>query len=244
MKETLIVEFGVEKTIQRDYGYEEKHLTFKGESTPYKAILKDGKLVAIVSKRYKLIENEKVIEVCKKIKDNFGFKYINVIDNFPRVHIHMTQESGDGVIVHNSVDGSFALRVDLSVRVQNNGYTIVRTNEIREMYRKHIGDVTLETLPTIIGKVLEFKDSIKSAIQELEKYTISQHKELLEDLEKVLPKKYIRTVIVASKTRPMTLRELYEITAQKIWNAKIDMKRKIRLFEQLNKLILLPIVLR
>jgi len=244
MQEKIIVEFGIEKSIEGDYGYEEKYLTFRGEPTPYKAILKDGQLVAIVSRRYKLIENERVVEVCKKIKDQLGFDDMRVVDNFPRVHIHLIRDDSS-VIVHNSVDGSFALRVDLAVPISGS-YVIVRTDEIREMYRKHIGDVTVETLPRIISKVLEFSDHIKLAIEDLQRFSIKENKDIIDGLKELLPKKYTQTVLWAIRSRPdMNLKEIYEIVASKIWNAKgIDMKRKIRLFERLNKLILLPIVLR
>jgi hypothetical protein len=62
MKETMTVEYDVEKTVRRGYGYEEKLLRFKGTNIRSKAIVKDGQHIAIVGRGYRLIPNEFVEE--------------------------------------------------------------------------------------------------------------------------------------------------------------------------------------
>jgi hypothetical protein len=47
MNETLKVEFEVQSTVDRDNGFQEKILKFRGGDTRYKGIVKDNQLVAI-----------------------------------------------------------------------------------------------------------------------------------------------------------------------------------------------------
>jgi hypothetical protein len=243
--EKLVVEFDVVKTVPRDYGYEEKFLAFKGEEIDYKAICKDGKFVAIVSRRYRLIPNEEVIKVCEEIAKKYGFE-MEVKDEFPRVHIHLKREQeNDGIMVHNSVDGSFALRVDYVLKV-GKARTIVRTEEIRQIYRKHIGEIkaTIENLEVMIQEILKHSKKIKTIFDELNKFLVKEHLDILEDLKEILPQKYVTTTLMAAKVQGSsitTLKDFYEHIAMKIWNSDTAMKRKIKLFQKLNRVVFMLI---
>jgi len=241
MAQTLVVEFEVESEVKRDFGYVEKYLKYAGQEIPYKAIVRNGKFLAIVSRRYLLIENEKILEICKRIADKKGFEISH--ETYPpgldtRIHVKMMR--GDvGVVVHNSVDGSCSLRVDAMVKISKNTSTIFRIKNLKEVCRKHYGTakILVEDLEKIITAIMDEAKEFKYFIDKLESYSASDFLEELQVLEEILPKRYVKKVLATAKVSGMTLKEFYERIANKIWNAKIDMKTKIDYFNVLNNLM-------
>jgi len=240
--EKLIVEFEVENEIERNYGYVEKFLAFRGESTPYKAIVKNGTLLAIVSRRYHLIENERIVEICRRIAEKHGFVF-DYVDGLTRVHIFL--DRGDvGVAVHNSVDGSFALRVDATVKIGNTTKAIFRIKDVKQVYKKHFGSakIVVDDLEKIINEIVNKAEDFKYFIEKLETMQAKNYEEELKMLEDLLPKKYVAKVLQTAKYRTlngraMTLKEVYERIATDIWSADIDMRTKINYFDNLNQVM-------
>lgn len=244
MEEKLVVEFGVEKEIERDYGYVEKYLTHNSESTPYKAIVKNGELLAIVSRRYKLIENERVIEICKEISDALGFDMdYYVSESKTRVHIFLYADD-KGVVVHNSVDGSYAFRLDAVVRLSETVNTIIGVKNVEQVYKKHFGslEVAIDDLSKIIKEILDKAEEFRYFIHKLDTMKVADYLEELKTLEDLLPKKYVVKALRISTQRSLTgdavtLKNLYERIASDIWTAQIDMKTKVQYFNNLNQLM-------
>jgi len=242
--EKLVVEFGVEKEIERDYGYVEKYLTHNGEPIPYKAIVRNGEFLAIVSRRYRLIENERVIEICKKIAEKLGLTMGYTMSEFEtRVHVFLDQND-KGVVVHNSVDASYAFRVDAVVRLSETTKTIIKVKDIEQVYKKHFGSVRIvvDDLEKIIKEILDKADDFKYFLHKLDTKSAREHYEELKVLEDLLPKKYVTRAlqVVTQKTlsgNNVTLKKVYERIASDIWSAEIDMKMKVQYFDNLNQVM-------
>lgn len=236
---TLLVEFEVEKEVKKDYGYVEKYLMYRGQKIPYKAIVKNGKLLAIVSRRYQLIENERVVEICSEIAKRLGLS-ISVQDYEVSVHVFLDDAEREiGVVVHNSVDGSLALKIDATVNL-GASKTIFRINT-EQVYNKHYKSAlnVLRDLDGIITTVLEKAEDFKYFIDELAKMSAKDYHEDLQVLEELLPKRYVEDVLRSVQYNlyriPPSLKTVYERIANRIWSSNINMKTKISYFDKLNQ---------
>ncbi|RLI76038.1 hypothetical protein DRO97_01795 [Archaeoglobales archaeon] len=236
MEQKLVVEFGVDKEIEKDYGYVEKYLTYRNNTIPYKAITRKGQFLAIVSRKYHLIENERVIDICKEIAEKNNYN-INIVEYFTRVHVFL--ESGDvGFVVHNSVDGSYALRIDVFVRLSKDVKTIFKLKGLEQVYRKHFGSakIVVEDLDEIIKELEDKVDDYWYFINKMDTINAKDRYEELKVLEEILPKRYVVDALHAIHNG-ITLKRVYEKVASSIWTADIDMKTKVQYFDTLNQLM-------
>ena len=72
MAHELELKLEAEKVIHHRFGYVEVYLKLNGEKSKYKLILRDGKLVAIVKRGYKLIPHELIDEVLRLSTPSLG----------------------------------------------------------------------------------------------------------------------------------------------------------------------------
>jgi len=242
--EKLVVEFDVEKTVKREYGYSEKYLKYRGERIPYKAILKNGKLLAIVSRGYHLVENEKLYEIVSKYAEERGYVVDIVSQSMARIHVFVgPKDSEVAAIVHNSVDGSFALRIDLAVKL-NGVYTIFRVRKFQQIYKKHTKNIEkfIGELVQSIDAVLQEAKEYKDFIVQLGNFKISDMEQDVKDfIEAGFPKKHWEPVWYKYKKGEIeTLKQLYEELAKKIWqDVKLDFKTKVGRFDKLNEIMVI-----
>jgi len=77
--EKLHVEFEVESEDLRwqEYDVIEKYLKYNGRRTKFKAIVKSGNLVNLVSRRYTVIPNELLVEEIVPLIERFGYEVID-----------------------------------------------------------------------------------------------------------------------------------------------------------------------
>jgi len=235
--ERLVAEFEVEKIVDKGYGYEEKYLLFKGVKIPYKAIIKKGALIAIVSRKYHLIPNELIEELCKQIAERRKWKIV-VDKTETSIHVSMGRD-GVGVVVANRVDGYGALRVDLYITI--NGakviYKIKKDDELEQVYKKHYkgAKIVIDDLEKIVDAVLSKVDDLKYLINRMDKIQANKIYDELKILEDLIPKKYIQTAMRLLQYR-VTLKQFYSKVASEIWSADISMDTKIRYFDYLNNI--------
>jgi len=233
VSEKIVVEFEVEKTINHDrYGYQEKLLKYEGRETRYKAIVKDGKLVAILGRNYKLIPNEYVDEMVKKIDERVSCRKEGW-----RWYWFISKSKDDvGAVIVNSVDGSEALKV--YAWLVNTSLLI--TERVENVYRRHTPKADLSDLKEIIEHVLETAKEYKQWLVRLGSVPAKPHYEVLEMLKGDIPKKYVEKPLLAARSgrdfsgREYTLRHFYEAVARAIWNASMDMRTKMRYYKALN----------
>lgn len=236
----VVLEFDVEKVEEVGHGIEVKYLRHFGERVPYKAVLKDGQFVAIVGSRYVVIPNERIIEAVERIAKDRGYEIERIQkDDVRRVHIFVRVDDGVGFVVHNSIDMSMALMVNLVLKV-GNARTIIRTN-LNNVYRKHTKSVEQlvdeldNTIENVVDGAAEFKEFLARTRSVKAKDVI----EGLEELAKILPKKYTEPAVARAKIgldRDMiTLGDIYEQIANEIWKANVDMRTKLQRYKVLNE---------
>jgi len=238
--EKLIVEFEVEKEVWNKYGIQEKYLLHNKKRIPYKAIVRDDNLLAIVSRKYKLIPNEDVIKIVAKWCDDHDLLY-KIFSTDTRVHI-LCSKDGKGIIVHNSIDATFALRVDLLHKVKD-GYAIFRMPNLQTVYRRHTKNILeiVAALPRMLTEIYSRTKEYESWLKKLETKMLTD--DFVQSLrDEGLPKKLLKGIVLMNlyRTRP-TLRDVYEIISARIWNADVDMRTKCQYFKILNDLMLIEV---
>jgi len=239
-KEKLVVEFEVERTVKRDYGYEEKYLMYGGQSIPYKAIIKDGKVLAIVSRFYRLLENEKVEQIVRRWADHNNYEVKDVRYEGARLHAIVVSGTGDGIVVHNSVDGSMAFRADAILDV-GDAMAIFKTKELGGIvYRKHTKnlDEFVKQCGKMFDEVLKACRKYREFLRLLDERYAKEYERAIIALRDVMPKKCVASALVrvVYGDAQITLMDVYRMIAQRIWaDREHSFKRKVELFEELNK---------
>lgn len=215
-EEILEVPFKVIKKIKHNWGYEEKYLQY-GENKKYKAIVKDGKLVAIVSKVYKLIPNELVEQEIKKV-------YPQVEVRREGWKIYLLEKE---FVVGNSVDGSMALTMFLRINIGEGSLVIPS----RQVYRRHTKYNDLaKDLTKIISSAKSEIEKYKAWIAKLQNYNVDEEKfKLIADS---IPKKYTKGLYYTTK-KPTNLKWLFEELIRRIWADRNKLTRKISIYKSL-----------
>jgi len=243
--EKLVVEFGVEKTVKHEYGYAEKYLKFRGEKIPYKAILKNGSLLAIVSRGYHLVENERLEEIVRKYANEKGYLADVVWKSLRRIHMFVkpNEESDIAAVIHNSVDGSMALRIDLAIKL-NGVYTVFKVRRFQQVYKRHTKNVEkfINELTNAIDVILGEAEEYKKFIEQLGNFKIKDMEQDVRDfIEAGFPKKHWEPVWYKyKKGEVMTLKQMYEELAKKVWqDNRLDFKTKVDRFDKLNEIMVI-----
>ena len=232
MAEKIVVEFDVEKTVDREYGYQEKLLKYRGGDTKYKGIVKDGKLIAILGRGYRLIPHEVVDAEIKKLQ---GFSVDERIENWRKYWWLRKEGEYVGVLVANSVDGSEALKVIAYVPSE---HSIL--SKLQNVYRRHTPKADLSDFGEIVGEVMSVSVEYKKWLAKLDLVEAKSNIDVLEMLAKDMPKKYVEKALETARAGQtleggkFTLKMFYECVAKKIWNAEISMRTKIGLYRLLN----------
>jgi len=232
MRETLTVEFEVDRTVEKPYGYAEKFLNFHGDPSPYKAIVKDGNLVAIVHRGYRLLPNEEFKEKLERIARDMEFSF-SVWDERWQMFAILEDRDGLGILAMNSVDGSLALKL---LGFINKGSRVIVPRFVLRKHTHSINDLDLnESVRTILDAVREYHEWLTDAASKMKVSEISR--ESREALEAMLPQKYVRYAFVTNGLlgRERTLLDLYSDISMRIWQGKCRTVRRIDLFKKLNE---------
>ena len=232
--EKMIVEFEVEKTIDREYGYQEKLLKYRGSDTRYKGIVKDGKLIAVLGRGYRLIPHEDVDVEVKKIEGVYRYERA---EKWRKYWWISKENENVGVLVVNSVDGSEALKVFAYLPKIN---SVLVGGKVQNVYRKHTPKAMLSDLGKVVSEVMDASVKYAQWLMKLELVDAKDNIAVLEMLAEDMPKKYVEKALVMAKVgnslngAKFSLKMFYECVARKIWNAESDMRTKIRLYRLLN----------
>lgn len=240
MNEKIIVEFDVEKTFEREFGYQEKLLRFRGSDTKYKGIVKNGVLISIVGRNYKLLPNEllhaRIVELCERN----GWLLESVVKQGWRWYWFIRVKNDAGVVVANSVDGSEALKV---TAYMDHKWFI--GSKLMSVYRRHVGSVSYINIGTAIKEVANAVDEFREWLMKLDEIDASSHLDVFEALASEIPKKYVEKPISSAKLgkklsgERFTVKDFYEAVAVALWSADVDIRTKARLYRKLNEAMLL-----
>ena len=235
-KEKLRVDFDVYKSKSYDYGYVEKFLSYKGEKTPHKAIIKNGEYIGIVGRCYSLIQNELVLSKVESIAKERNLQ-LNTMYYGWRMYCILTDVNNEvGVVVSNSVDGTVALRCDALV-ISDTYNSLIVGSKIRNIYRRHSANLTVNNLHKEIEEIHNSAIKYKSILEKLSNFDIDNYSDTLKDLFKNsnIPEVYSRGLLgyyyIGNKP---TVKEVYENICNRIWSKDNDFRTKISLYRKVN----------
>jgi len=238
MSEIFTVDFEVQKRVQRPYGYEELYLNFRGKPIGYKAILRNGKLMAIVKRGYKLIPHEEVESALLKA----GLEIIQKDDQGARAY-YIAKVSGRAdfkIFVVNSVDGSHALMLRYIFTWEGSEFVITRMSEkIGEVKKIHKKYADANDIPVIVSNMIASADQIKSIITQTFKLPAKQFKETWDYLKDLIPEKYTRHIIARLyvKGEELSVGDVYREIYRRIWQSNNTMQTKLTFLNRLNEVL-------
>ena len=240
--------FGIEKVSEEwiDYGFRELYLTWDGEAIPWKAIVRDGRLVHIASRRYTLLPNEVALKAADRVAKEIGAEKIReFLDPCGRLYAlyDMKVEAEPirgvktrlGIYVYNSVDGSLAYGASV-LSILSRGsmtfyafmpYRFLATYLSPEAAAAIVREPHRPGLETDVEKMAErLRKLVRRGEEALGVYRLWSEIELDKDLADVLwdrlPRAYLPPYIKAlregvSLTELVTVWDVYVDISQKIW---------------------------
>jgi hypothetical protein len=238
MSEIFTVDFEVQKRVQKSYGYEELYLSFRGKPIGYKAILRNGRLMAIVTRGYKLIPHEEVEAALMKA----GLEIVSKEDAGPRAYYVAKVPNRDDfrIFVVNSVDGSRALMLRYVFIFEGFEFVVTRMSEkIGEVKKIHKKYAEASDIPEIVANMVASADQIKAIITQTFKLPAKPFKETWDYLKDQIPEKYTRYVIARLYVRgeDMTVGDVYREIYKRIWQSNNTMQTKLTFLNRLNEVL-------
>lgn len=212
--ERLLVEFVVERTDDIGYGIQAKYLKYHDQRLKYKAVVKGGRVVAIVTRRYKVIPNEKVLGILSKLMQADKAETTET-----RLVWVAKLDETFAVRVVNSIDGTLALSVSLLVFGVPLRRAVVERFDVKQVYRRHFdrlneADILVKSIEQIKQFVAEFGNQLREylaiRVDDVVVQSFAQSK---------LPKKYLNG-LNAYVGKP--LGELVSSVTRKIWSADLN----------------------
>jgi hypothetical protein len=235
---TFTVSFEVDRKVEHPFGYLEVYLRCNGEKCPYKAIVKDGKLMAIVKRGYKLIPHELVEKYILSVE---GLRIARKEDYGSRVYWEIEVENDKEVklMIINSVDGSHALMAQIIFVVDNVKILIPRVkskkvaSEIKKVHKK---SAKVEELPIVIMETLKASKGIKDMVFKAFDQPAAGFKEVWDMVVELIPEKYTRVIMARlyGAKEPLTVGDVYKDMIRKIWASDTDMRTKLTFIGHMN----------
>ena len=231
MSEKLQIEFEVEKTDDKwqEYDISEKYLTYQGEQTKFKGIVKSGKLVNLVSKRYTVIPNELLVEDVVPLIEQFGYEQLDSpakgIANSRYMQYFIKPKLEDvngegiklGMLLKNSIDGSLSLGLEgFSYRTLCSNGVIMGKESVYSFTKKHIGSVKDILLQLEQGVALVNKSSLRIIEKYQHMMKVEFNKEKYVKLKEQLPKKDL--VDIARRIGSGTDWDAFNQVTQSLWH--------------------------
>jgi len=251
----------------KEYGIVQAQLLYQGESSGYKAIIKDGTLVAIVSTGYKTLPNDIAIEVANSVAKEIGAKpfkcrywagkHVTFNNAGTRVYATfiMPEEfkitSRDschiGFTVQNSIDGTLAFSASgFTYRELCSNGVMFGYRKLAYYYRKHTKgfDVQRELIKEAIRSVI---NDLYGTINNYVKLTkLKLNREIAEEIAKArfISRKFLPGYIEVEKRKlvsfdpNVTQWQVYNDLTEAIWhNTKASIDSKRAQFNVLHRII-------
>jgi hypothetical protein len=235
---TFTVSFDIDKKVEHPFGYVEVYLRYNGEKSPYKAIVKDGRLMAIVKRGYKLIPHELVERYMLAVE---GLRVARKEDYGSRVYweIEVEKDKEVRLLVVNSADGSHALMVQTIFVVDNVKILVPRVKSKKvasEMRKVHKKSAKVEELPVVIGETLKASRGMKDLVFKAFDQPAAGFKEVWDMVVEMIPEKYTRAIMARlyGARENLTVGDVYKDMMRKIWASDTDMRTKLTFINHMN----------
>ncbi|MEM2233740.1 MAG: hypothetical protein QXP81_09415 [Nitrososphaerota archaeon] len=243
--------FEPEKVEERwkEYGYQEVYLQYQGQKTRYKAILKDGRLIAIVSRSYRLIplevsqavaeraagllQAEKVRDEKVYSEDGVPIRQYLVYDLRRKLGEVKGVEVGMGLTVVNSVDGSTAFSLLLTnvlrrgdarafAIVPSRMMTFLSPTEVLGYQRYvHAGKKPVDAEEVMVERIVKLATETERFMPFFQLWAeTTVDEDLIQMLRGRLPRIYLPPSIQEASLRTyVSVFDLYVEIAQRIWES-------------------------
>jgi len=225
----------------------------------YKAIInaeKRDKLFAIVSKGYKLIQHDEVVQAVENSIDALGLKSVNktaqiddggrirMTTNFPNITVAVNNEIHNMMMFwDNSYNLTTGVRLILGV-YSPKGYPLYLDNKLANFYHRHTKGLDLENFrKAIVAGIATFKDNVQKEFSRMIETKLTMEKALnfLDTCikEEVIAKCYLETL--QNELRKMPADEmdsqwiLYNLINQVLGERVKSLDTKERHISALNK---------
>jgi len=260
------ISFGKADTSLKEYGIIQAPLLYNDQPSGYKAIIKNGKLVAVLGSGYKALPNKVALEIANEIADEVGavpFKkfyqnkhvafssegtrmYATYIVDVP-YDIEGRDNARIGFTIQNSIDGTLAFSASgFTFREFCENGVFIGLKKLSYYYRKHTKnfEVKKEAIARNIRSVI---DDMKRVIEEYRKLVqLRLNREIAQKIaeQKFLSKKLMPDYILIGKNRELLefkevdLWTVYNDLSARIWhNPKTGLDSKRAQFQALHKVI-------
>lgn len=214
-REKIIVEFEVEKTVDSGYGIQQKYLLYNGEPTKYKAIVKDGNLIAIVSRGYALLPNRKIL---LDMKEAAALPEETVERNWNKVRMLLRIPIGKGfeLLIVNSEDSSMTLSIHLLYDgLIVKGTILPRHAKVTVFRRKHYGKLSIGKIKEVVDYLTNIADELSIYLPKILNTPIApEHIPVLNSCK--IPEKYKKQAPVGG-----TVGQWFGAVSQAVWRAAL-----------------------
>ena len=241
MVHELELKLEAEKVIYHRFGYSEVYLKLNGEKSKYKLILKNGKLVAIVKRGYKLIPHELIDETLR------GLVSLKVVKRWEEVGRCFWICSVNGrqdveIWIENSVDRTLSLGVRLVLVFDGLKVPIVlpKRRMAMSLRKVHKKSASIHDLPKLIDSMLEDADRIKWFMNTAFEKKAVEYLSVWELLKEEIPEKYTKSILakLQAKVDDLTVGHVYKELAQKILSSpKTSTLTKMQFLKSLNEVL-------
>lgn len=212
--ERLLVEFAVERTEDLGYGVQAKYLLYNEKRIKYKAVVKNGKVVAIVTRRYKIVPNEYIAAILEKTALPARAEATET-----RFIWRAQLDENFGITVVNSIDGTLALTVSLLAYGVPVKKQILEKMNMPYVYRKHFS--RLNEADILLSAIEHLKNFAAQFGKELTQYLSIQVDDVVRKAfaDSRLPRKYLSESL---QDRSATLAQVVSHISRRIWAADLN----------------------
>jgi len=231
----------------KEYNITEAYLKYNDKQTPYKAILKNGRLVAILGRGYQVLPNEVVKQVADEIASRlnaepllektrlpteWGNAYFSkdswkvyLVYTIPEWHeIDGRDRCKIGFAFRNSIDGTLAFSVTgFTYREMCSNGVFMGYRELARFYHKHTKGlkVDMDNIMKATMKVIEAMERVLEAYRKMVELQLNE--EIAESIAKsTLPRKLIPPYIKLEGTELVWFDE-----SKTVWDAYNDITARI-----------------
>lgn len=238
------INFGKADISLKEYGIIQAPLLYNDKPSGYKAIIKDGKLVAVLGSGYKALPNQIALSIANEIADEIGvvpFKkfyqnkhvafsskgtrmYATYIVDVP-YDIEGRDNARIGFTIQNSIDGTLAFSASgFTFREFCENGVFIGSKKLSYYYRKHTKNFEVKK-EAIVKNIRSVIDDMKRVIDEYRQLVrLRLNREIAQKIaeQKFLSKKLMPNYITIGKNR-----ELLEFKEVDLWTVYNDLSARI-----------------
>jgi len=181
-------------------------------------------VIDFVSNSYRLLQFEDIfapaVSKIEEVEDCFVYSYRGKghLEIYPRGDIYEIEGGRIGLVIRNSVDRAWAVRIDFAINIDGLRFILPR-KIIKGLRKVHRGGNVEVAVGTYLNLITNVKEVWKTIVSDFQKYTIKNVEEFAEDTG--LGKKILKKLsIVLERKGELNLWEAFLISIKEITSRK------------------------